>query len=184
MVLVKKGVLDAAYGVGNVCYVELDPAKGFDGNSHKSLFRWITSSRDTLGIDGTVTWDKLLGFAIQRDNDGYYIRFASTLNERPGQYGEDPTFVQRQIAEQAHILGCIPWGIRMVDAPPNPQREPRDLPMQWSRFVEEVLSRDLKLGLISREKIKSRDEEVLTRITRFKGNRSGHNFLDTGVRLV
>jgi hypothetical protein len=183
MVAIKKSVLDTAYGAGNVCYAELDPVKGFDGQSHKSLYRWITNSKRTLGIEGTVTWDKLLGFAIQKDKDGYYIRFASTLNEHPGQMGESPTFVRRQVAQQVYILCCIPWGTKMVDAT-NPNREPRDLPKAWSRLVETVLARDLRLALLSRGNIQSRGEGQISRMTRFTDAAMGVASLDTGVVLV
>jgi hypothetical protein len=183
MVEIKKSALEAAYGKGNVCYVVLDPKKGFDGNSHRALYRWIVNFAKRLGCSGDVEWRKLLGFAIQKDTDGYYIRFASTLNEHPGQYHSGNTFVPRQFEEQLHILCCIPWGTRMVDAP-NPAREPRDLPKAWSRFVEEVLARDLELALIGRDNIVSRDEHQRSRITRFTYGGEGVNSIDTGIRLV
>jgi hypothetical protein len=185
MVTVKKSVLEAVYGAGNVCYAELDPVKGFDGQSHKSLYRWINVNKATLGVSGAVTWEKLLGFAIQRDNDSYYIRFASTLNEHPGQSGESPTFVKKEIEQQIFFLGCIPWGTKTVDAS-NPAREPRDLPKEWSRFVETVLARDLGLALISRHNIQSRGEGQFSRMTRFTnaGAEGDRTPLDTGIRLV
>lgn len=167
-----------------VCYTKLEPEKGFDGYSHKALHRWIHYSANRLGLSGEVTWIKALGFAIQVDKDGYYIRFASTLNESPGQSQAGRTFVKRQVAEQVYILCCIPWGRRMVDAPLNPLREPRDLPMQWSRFEEEVLARDLELALISRHKVKSRDEDQMTRLTRFEREADGIDSIETGIRLV
>jgi hypothetical protein len=186
MVTIKKSVLDAAYGAGNVCYAELDPEKGFDGQSHKSLFRWVNNSTDALGIGGTIDWFKILGFAIQKDTDGYYIRFASTLNEHPGQQNGGPSFAAKQIEERLYFLGCIPRGTKMVDAPPSATREPRDLPKEWSRFVEEVLSRDLELALLSRADIQSRGEGLWSKMTRFTHlNAHGEGaVLDTGVRLV
>jgi hypothetical protein len=183
MVTIKKGVLDEVYGEGNICYVVLDPEKGFDGNSHRALYRWIGFSAKQLSCSGNLEWRKLLGFAIQKDKDGYYIRFASTLNEHPGQYYAGNTFVPRQVAEQVTILCCIPWGTRMVDAP-NPQREPRDLPKRWCRFVETVLARDLELALISRHDIASRGDEHLTRMTRFTHADEGVDSIGTGIRLV
>lgn len=186
MVVIKKNILDRDYGAGNVCYAELDPVKGFDGNSHKSLFRWITNSKAVLGYSGSVKWEKLLGFAIQRDSDGYYIRFASTLNQYPGQLASDNiTFERKQVEQQLYFLGCIPRGTRMVDAS-NPNREPRDLPKDWSRFVETVLARDLGLSLISRESIQSRGEGQFSRMTRFTdvGSEGGRTPLETGIRLV
>jgi hypothetical protein len=166
MVISKKSDLDSAYGKGNVCYVVLDPEKGFDGTSHRTLYRWIECSAKQLACSGNVEWRKLLGFAIQKDKAGYYIRYASTLNEHPGQFYAGNTFVPKQFEEQLYLLCCIPWGTRMVDAP-NPAREPRDLPKAWSRFVEEVLARDLDLALIGRDSIVSRDEHQRSRITRF-----------------
>jgi hypothetical protein len=157
--------------------------KGFDGQSHKSLYRWITNSKATLGIGGSVTWEKLLGFAIQKDTEGYYIRFASTLNEHPGQSGESPTFIKKQVEEQVYAWFFIPWGTKMVDAS-NPAREPRDLPKEWSRFVEKVLARDLNLALISRDNIKSRGEGQFSRMTRFTNAGIGVASLDTGIVLV
>ena len=187
MVVVKKSVLDIAYGAGNVCYAELDPVKGFDGNSHKSLFRWINNSLGTLGVN-KVNWNKLLGFAIQKDNDGYYIRFASTLNLYPGQTASDTntTFAKKpdKVVPKT-ILGCIPFGSKTISGV-NPNREPRDLPKSWSLFVETVLARDLGLALISRENIQSRGENQLSRMTRF--TQSGHEGdripLEIPMRLV
>lgn len=186
MVVIKKQVLDTAYGAGNVCYAELDPVKGFDGQSHKSLFRWINASVDTLNLAGRVTWEKLLGFAIQKDKDGYYIRFASTLNLHPGQLVSDAkTFRPKTVEKTNYVLGCIPWGTKTVETS-NPHREPRDLPKDWSRFVETILARDLKLSLIARGNIQSRDEDQLSRMTRFTsvGAEGGLTPLDDLMRLV
>lgn len=186
MAVVKKSVLDAAYGAGNVCYAELDPVKGFDGNSHKSLFRWINNSLGTLGVS-KVNWSKLLGFAIQKDNDGYYIRFASTLNLYPGQMAGDSTSFAKKPDKVVPktILGCIPFGSKTVSGV-NPNREPRDLPKSWSFFVETVLARDLGLALISRESIQSRGENQFSRLTRFTdaGHTGGLTPLEIPMRLV
>jgi hypothetical protein len=188
MVTVQKSVLDGVYGAGGVCYAELDPVKGFDGSSHKSLFRWINNSTHALGLGGAVNWFKLLGFAIQKDNDGYYIRFASTLNEGPGQQPSDdsPTFAKKpdKVVPRV-ILGCIPAGTKTVSGV-NPNREPRDLPKSWSLFVETILARDLGLSLISRESIQSRNEDQFSRMTRFThaGAEGGRTPLEIPMRLV
>lgn len=164
---------------------QLDPHKGFDGLSHKALYRWINVNKGPLGISGGVDWYKLLGFAIQKDNDGYYMRFASMLNVHPGQEGESLSFVKKEIEEKILRLGCIPWGTRTIDRS-NPNREPRDLPKDWSRFVEEVLARDLGLSLISRDQIQSRGEDQYSRLTRFDHASRGseRESIDTGIRLV
>lgn len=165
MVKVKKSVLEACYGKGNICYAELDPIKGFDGQSHKALNRWIRENRARLH-PGDNFWDKALGFAIQRDKVGYYIRFASTLNLNKGQNaGGGATFVKRQVMQQVYFLGCIKWGFKAVDAPKR-AIEDRDLPREWTLFVEKILCRDLKLASISYELIKSRGEDQMSRLTR------------------
>jgi hypothetical protein len=171
MVTVKKSALESVYGAGNVCYTELDPQKGFDGQSHKALYRWIKNN-DRIGVRDGVDWFKLLGFAIQKDNDGYYMRFASTLNEHPGQTSKYFSFVKKEN--------------------PKEGRESRDLPKDWSRFVEEVLGRDLGLALIKRDWIQSRGEEQNSRLTRFEHSykwserrtSEGDPSLETGIRLV
>lgn len=174
MVAVRKSDLEAVYGAGNVCYAELDPVKGFDGNSHKSLNRWIRVNRARLESGDGDFWNRALGIAIQRDKDGYYMRFASTLNLHPGQCGENLTFEPKMIEQQLYFLKCIPRGTRMVPDTRPTTREDRDLPKQWSRFVEEVLARDLNLALLGRDNIQSRGEGKFSRLTRF----------DTGDRLV
>jgi hypothetical protein len=155
-----KSEIERVYGPGNVCYVQLKQGEDFrhakfDGQSHKALFRFV-NFHTFIEPQGNW-WNKALGFAIQRDAVGYYIRYASTLNERIGQYQGD-TFEPRKTA--------------------RPDREPRDLPGQWARFCERILVRDLKLSLSVEPgefgRMVSRDEHQTTKFSRFSPNRDGH----------
>ena len=168
IVTIKKSALEAVYGKGSICYTELDPVKGFDGKSHQAMHRWVMLHAGTLKSGGSF-WNKALGFAIQKDKAGYYIRFASTLNLHPGQNGGGgTTFAKKQVMEQIYFLGCIKWGTKMVDDTRPSNREPRDLPTEWADFVEKVLARDLELALLGSERIKSRGEGQFSLLTRFE----------------
>jgi hypothetical protein len=156
-----KSEIERVYGPGNVCYVQLKAGETFqhakfDGQSHKALYSFL-KAHTFIKPDPEGWWNQALGFAIQRDADGYYIRYASTLNERIGQYQGD-TFEPRKTA--------------------RPDREPRDLPGQWARFCERILFRDLKLSLSNApgqfERMVSRDEHQRTKLSRFTPNRDGH----------
>jgi len=58
---------------------------GLMGNSHPSLGYWIKNNENIDPKPGGAGWLRTaLGFAIQRDNAGYYVRFASGFNQTPG----------------------------------------------------------------------------------------------------
>lgn len=187
MVAEKKQVVEQIYGPGNVCYTELDAKGGFDGRPHKALWRWVNNHVNDLQIQSKLDWFKLLGFAIQRDNDGFYVRFASTLNEFPGQTEAfTRTFAPKPAPPAPPQRAGIAPPVPRLPQPPATRREPRDLPKSWSQFVESVLARDLRLSLISRENIKSRNETDISRLTRFTptGAEGGKTPLQIPMRLV
>lgn len=153
---VRKAELDAVYGPGNVCYAWLkDKNKGFDGYSHQAMRRWVRDKNWHSGviINGEDWWYRALGFAIQRDRRGYYIRFASTLNSRRGQNPNSgqAMFEPRPVKSVpvkhrftvATLCSCQLKPIMKMES--HEDREKRDLPEQWALFVEETLARDLKL---------------------------------------
>ena len=131
------------YGHKNACFVVLDEEGKFDGNSHKAMFAWI---KEQCGTD--VVRERALGFAIQRDQSGYYLRYASSLNEREAQRVTE-TFRETREYRLRH-----------------PDREERDLPRDWARLAERVLARDLRLAVVSRGRIVARDDSKTSKITR------------------
>jgi hypothetical protein len=145
--------LEKVYGTQNVCYVKLDPKKGFDGVSHQSFSRWVNHK---FGIDDPRWWSAALGFGIQVDRTGYFVRFASTLNQKCGQNpGGGDRFQRRMSNKEEHQA-----------------REPRDLPKQWALLTERILARDLELALHEPEKKFERmraqgDEKKTTKLRRF-----------------
>jgi hypothetical protein len=155
------------YGHNNACIVVLDENGKFDGNSHKAMFSWI---KRQCGTD--VVKKQALGFAIQRDQSGYYLRYASSLNEREGQ-GLTETFRESREYRQRH-----------------PDREERDLPKDWARLAERVLARDLRLAVVSRERIVARDDSKTSKVTRVLPvpdlhlDRLHRGTVGTGNRLV
>ncbi|MBV8632209.1 MAG: hypothetical protein JOZ83_14875 [Silvibacterium sp.] len=167
--------LEDVYGEGNVCFVWLDPEHGgkFDGLSHKALHKWVTEKGWHAGLkDIKNWWYRSLGFAIQRDKVGYYIRFASTLNEFWGQInGATRTFEPRPVKLVGEKAIVTMYGLRKVPVLKDySDREPRDLPRQWAVFIEQILARDLKLALHEGDfdRMVSRDEHQLTKFRRFE----------------
>jgi len=179
----KKGELEKVYGVGNVCLVWLGPESDtkFDGKSHKALSRWLVNKGWTsnIKVDGADWWTRSLGFAIQKDTNGWFIRFASTLNERWGQSQnrENRTFEPRNpkpIIETR--INPRTRDIEQTQKIKYEDREPRDLPKQWALFIEEILKRDLDLALhkpknTSFERMQSHQEHQTTKFTRFTPNK-------------
>ncbi|MEZ2347822.1 hypothetical protein [Terriglobus sp. RCC_193] len=161
MVGTPKSELDHIYGAHGVCFVPLDKPS-FDGYSHKAMHRWVVRY-----CDDSVKWERCLGFAIQRDATGYYIRHASTLNEFPGQMRESiiPTFQPiKPLMVPNYVCCCIPWGqVPYVDK----TIEPRDLPTEWARLLEGVLERDLGIRITITDLMQSRGEHQLSRRARF-----------------
>jgi hypothetical protein len=176
----KKSTIEDVYGAGNVCYV---PLKGedfgtgnFDGWSHQALFRFLKNHAG-FALQGNW-WSEALGFAIQREPEvGYFIRYASRLNQLRGQLEGDP------------------FSARTKEREKHPTVDPRDLPGQWSRLCETILVRDLKLSLSNNPgefvRVKShRNPAETSKASPFVPNRDAH--LDaafpgtegTGHRLV
>jgi hypothetical protein len=163
--------VERVYGRENMCYVPLDRVKHFDGLSHKALWRWLMEHQR---IGRTLTWRRCLGWAIQRDRAGYYLRFASSLNEFEGQGIDSPMFTAR--------------------SRPRLGREARDLPKQWALFFELVIARDLKLGLLTPTKfervVAHGDDGKSSKITRFQPAGDAHldvrhpGSIGTGDRLT
>jgi hypothetical protein len=165
-----KSALDTQYGAGAVCYVPLEHTQyagsNFDGQSHKSCFRW---AKQRFGLPGAA-WNQVLGWAIQKDNGGYYLRFASALNERWGQ-GGSRTFTERQQRpDKIDLAKAGDWHPHA--SAQQAKKEPRDLPKTWAQFFERVLARDLGLTLqdaaARHERMTARDENKTTKLRRFQ----------------
>ncbi len=89
----------------------------------------------------------MLGFAILKDRTGrYFMRFGSQLNRIIGKNTGRDRFSsalsvskdgtgRRQSMQSEHV-GPL-------------DMEPRDLPLNWARLVESIVSRDLNLGRLS-----------------------------------
>ncbi len=145
--------IEMTYGARIACYVLLDDDNKFDGKSHKAMRIWIVSH----SLDRSIELNQTLGFSIQRDKSGYYIRYASGLNERVG---------QNVVSKLATFKGANEHTAKY------PARETRDLPKAWACFVESILARDLSLALLKPgggkfDRIVSRDESQTTKISRF-----------------
>lgn len=179
----KKGELEKVYGAGNVCLVWLGPEfdTKFDGKSHRALGRWLNNkgwTSDTIVKDANW-WTRSLGFAIQKDKDGWFIRFASSLNERWGQEtGSDKgTFEPRNPKPIFDTrFNPLTLEIEQTQKIKYQDRESRDLPKQWALFIEDILARDLGLALhkpknTSFERMQSHQEHQTTKFTRFTPNK-------------
>ena len=153
--------LEHVYGRGNFVLVQLtqDTDKGFDGKSHAALTAWIAAHPAITLPERGASGLKMnsLGFAIQRDTTGYYIRFASSLNEVWGQgelaLNDDKTVDRRPSANVKRTFEYRPLGGTAADDARHlgyeRTREKRDLPKEWAQFFELILARDLKLALIN-----------------------------------
>jgi hypothetical protein len=136
---------------------------GFDGNSHPSLGYWIKNNENIDPKPGSGWQRTALGFAIQRDNAGYYVRFASGYNQGPGSQISDQkkntVFAPRSATGQAKKL--------------DETRELRDLPKEWAQVLVAILARDLHQGYFTPEpgekffdRITSRNEHETTKLKR------------------
>jgi len=122
---------------------------GFDGNSHPTFRWWIDANTAPPPADGW--WSRALGFGIQVDPLGYYVRFASTLNETPGMSGASTTtFVPRVSDPRDAVFEPRDKGAT---------RETRDLPSEWARHLVHVLARDLHVGYFNAEPPARPDDE-------------------------
>ncbi len=150
------------YGKG-VCLVPFYRSKpGFDGNSHPTLGLWIKHSNDITSKPAQDWLFRALGFAIQLDNLGYYVRFGSGFNHGAGSQVSDPdkstVFARRSIKGQLDEL--------------DKKRDPRDLPKQWAQKLVEVLARDLHMSYFQPQSDKDFFDRMLARgdnqTTKFK----------------
>jgi hypothetical protein len=171
--------VESEYGSERACYVVLRQANDFDGRSHRALAAWIRRN-----ADGNFDISRSLGFSIQRDSSGWYIRFASNLNLFQGNQlmgtASGPKFsatFEPRTPDSAKHYG---------------NREPRDLPKQWAHFVESVLVKELKLAVLESgpkhfDRITSRGERQTSKISRFKDIHLEHKHpgtAGTGNRIV
>lgn len=147
------------YGDCGACLVLIEQQKkGFDGKSHQACSAWV---RAVLRPQPAESWfQRALGFAIQRDRQGYYVRFSSTLNQKLGQGGA-ATFVARDDVEK------------------KSSREPRDLPKEWSMQLLSVLSRDLKMAYHDFEAPRPRDRRDRTAANKLFGRMVSRNETET-----
>jgi hypothetical protein len=173
--VLKKSDLEAIYGKNAVCYVLLGPDQyaksNFDGKSHQACFRW---AKRNFGLSSSIYQEHLLGWAVQKDSTGYFLRFASSLNEVWGQGNVvggvrtgAKTFTPRQPrADRVDIGSLKDWRPHSGVA-----KEPRDLPKTWALFFERIISRDLVLtlqgGASAFERMTARDEGNTTKLRRF-----------------
>lgn len=138
------GELKAVYGKHGVCIAPFSEGaarggKGFDGISHSCLRLWVEehiTPKPALGdsASGTLSWwFRALGFAIQRDDLSYIVRFSSTLNQGAGQNPSHAMFV----GQDAHAAKPVASG---------ETRDPRDMPKEWAQAIVLTLSHDLHLG--------------------------------------
>jgi hypothetical protein len=188
-----KSRLEGMYGAGSraICYVLLDEEQylgsNFDGKSHQACFYWA-KAKYNLGFN--IFSDSLLGWAIQKDNNGYFLRFASSLNECWGQGFVNPdgtrsgqkTFTDRITRpERKHVSPADPTVKK--DLALGFRKEARDLPKTWAQFFERVVGRDLNLTLLKQhdssslapkqpndrfDRMTARDEGKTTKLRRFQ----------------
>jgi hypothetical protein len=188
-----KSRLEGMYGSGSraICYVLLEKEQysdsNFDGKSHQACFYWAKSK---YNLGSNIFSDYLLGWAIQKDNTGYFLRFASSLNECWGQGFVNPdgtrsgqkTFTDRVTRpEKKHAHPTAPT--TPTDLAPARRKEARDLPKTWAQFFERVIKRDLNLTLLKEhdggglallqekdryDRMKARDEGKTTKLRRFQ----------------
>jgi hypothetical protein len=143
----------AAYDKG-ACLVAFRDKNGFDGNSHPSLIQWVAAQ---IRPRPAESWDqRALGFAIQRDNAGYFVRFASGYNQGAG------SLVTKEWSTVFHARAH-----QHLDK----EHEPRDLPKEWSEVLTEVLARELEMGRFpleegARGRLISRGESITSKYTR------------------
>jgi hypothetical protein len=154
------------YGPG-ACLVPWTDHRGFDGHSHRVMGLWVENNPNISPKPGEHWQATALGFAIQRDKEGYYVRFASGYNQWPwgSPQGGDVNIRFAKRSSHGKLLGY------------DQDHELRDLPKEWAMKLVEVLARDLHLGNFQRPspleysepyfgKLVSRGEHALTKYKR------------------
>jgi hypothetical protein len=142
--------IKAVYGPHGACLVLFEKvASGFDGKSHQALNRWVGKYTTPKPADNW--YSRALGFAIHRDALGYYVRFSSTLNLKPGMSGSGNTFTAR--ADEAKGEG----------------RESRDMPKEWAQRLVIALANDLHVGYFPQEAPLPSDRKDRTKEGKFFG---------------
>jgi hypothetical protein len=143
----------AAYDKG-ACLVAFKDQKGFDGNSHPSLVQWVLAQ---IQPHPAADWhQRALGFAMQRDRAGYFVRFASGYNQGAGSRITEERSTVFKGRAHSHL---------------DKEHEPRDLPKEWSEVLAEVLARELGMGHFpleegTRGRLTSRGESLTSKYTR------------------
>jgi hypothetical protein len=114
----------------------MDDDRKFDGHSHRVMALWIDNNPNINSKPGENWQGTALGFAIQRDREGYYVRFASGYNQYPWGAPREGDVNIRFAERSSHgkLLGY------------DEDRELRDLPKEWAMKFVEILARDLHLG--------------------------------------
>lgn len=137
------------YGPHGACLVLFEQAKlGFDGKSHQAMKRWVDNHVSPRPAPDW--WSRALGFAIQRDKVGYYVRFSSTLNLNQGM-NQGSTFNAR------------------VNPADQDGRETRDMPKQWAQRLVLALANDLHVGYFPEETPNAADHKDRTQPGKFFG---------------
>lgn len=124
-----KGVYDRG-----ACLVPWTVEKNnFDGHSHAAFVHWIRHCAELEAKPGAGWQSNALGFAVQKDDQGYFVRFASGFNTHKG----------------GAVTAAAP---DVFKARLNPDkgndREVRDMPKEWAQKLVEVLARDLRMGYL------------------------------------
>jgi hypothetical protein len=127
--------VNRVYGQGACLVPFKDDGRGFDGNSHPCLTYWVKYHISPAPAGDWMM--RALGFAIQRDKAGYFVRFASGYNQGAGSLVNNPT-KSTVFADRAH-------------AAKDSAREARDLPKEWAEELVRVLARDLHMGCFDSE---------------------------------
>jgi hypothetical protein len=124
------------YALGACIVPWMDETK-FDGHSHRVLALWV-DNHPKINPKPAQFWQRqALGFAIQRDSLGYYVRFASGYNQWPWGAPQGSDTVNIRFEKRS---------LRATKAGYNERRELRDLPKEWAIKLVEILARDLHLG--------------------------------------
>jgi hypothetical protein len=148
---VRVAEVEKVYEEGRACYIVLMDKNQFDGRAHRALSYWVHRNEDKK-----FDLHSALGFSIQRDQTGFYIRYVSNLNDKQG--NDDVARLLTFTARKS----------------PRNDRTVRDLPKDWALSLEQVLERQLGLSIVRAnpgkfDRIKSTGENSLTsKISRFQ----------------
>lgn len=130
------GEIKPIYGPGACLVPWSRDKKGFDGHSHATMLAWIKHNPNINPKPGEGWAAKALGFAIQRDAEGYYVRFSSGFNQAP----------QSNIADATKNVVFAERSSRGKLLQLDKSHELRDLPKEWAMKMVEILARDLHMG--------------------------------------